>query len=483
MKVDTSCPPSTPLSHEFAGLNLPDVRLNRRVLLTSEAWSSNPQQSLPQAMGSTAMVEGAYRLFNNARVHGSQVVEPHLNATWERASQSQRWVLSLEDTSEMRFGGDVEREGLGELLNGGQGFYLHLSLIASESPTGRFVISNGVGAYELLVRKRGQKKKPWKQRVRDPERESMRWHRVAEEVDERAAKAGVSVIHVCDREGDDYAFLDSLLARGSRFVIRNAYNRREGARTGSKSSQGYLWDLVSTAKPVLATREVEFEARKSSGGRKRQEPRSKRTTTLEVRAAAASILRPDDTSSRTRRLNLNIVAVTEVSPPDGETPISWMLLTTECIETDADVLRVLDAYRARWTIEEYFKALKTGCRYEQLQLESLHALHNALGLCMPMAWRMLHLRSYARDFPEAPADQVLEPKYLEVLVAIAAKQKNKWGLKLKRDPKAVDVLYAVARLGGHLKNNGAPGWLTLSRGFHTLDGILEAAALLGGREM
>ena len=36
------------------------------------------------------------------------------------------------------------------------------------------------------------------------------------------------------------------------------------------------------------------------------------------------------------------------------------------------------------------------------------------------------------------------------------------------NPNVVDALFAIAALGGHIKNNGAPGWMTLARGFETL---------------
>ena len=55
-----------------------------------------------------------------------------------------------------------------------------------------------------------------------------------------------------------------------------------------------------------------------------------------------------------------------------------------------------------------------------------------------------------------------------VLLAMAAMPKNPWSVKLNADPNATDLLYAVARMGGHIKNNGPPGWLTLARGFHVL---------------
>src|SRR4051812_27778774 len=69
-------------------------------------------------------------------------------------------------------------------------------------------------------------------------------------------------------------------------------------------------------------------------------------------------------------LHLNVVEVREVDPPESESPIVWRIFTTEPIATAKDVARVVDAYRSRWTIEDFFKAIKTGCRYQQLQLES-----------------------------------------------------------------------------------------------------------------
>ncbi len=47
-----------------------------------------------------------------------------------------------------------------------------------------------------------------------------------------------------------------------------------------------------------------------------------------------------------------------------------ILMTTLPIETVEDVLRVVDYYVARWTIEVWFRTLKTGCLVEKLQLET-----------------------------------------------------------------------------------------------------------------
>ena len=74
---------------------------------------------------------------------------------------------------------------------------------------------------------------------------------------------------------------------------------------------------------------------------------------------------------------------------------------------------------------------------------------------------MLWLRSLAQHAPDAPATTVLFPDELEVLRVGGRK-------KLPPNPSARDVLLAIAALGGHIKWNGEPGWLTISRGFQDL---------------
>ena len=55
-------------------------------------------------------------------------------------------------------------------------------------------------------------------------------------------------------------------------------------------------------------------------------------------------------------LDVNIVAVNEVGCPEGEVPVAGYLVTSEPIATNEDVASIVDAYRARWVIEEFFEA-------------------------------------------------------------------------------------------------------------------------------
>ena len=122
----------------------------------------------------------------------------------------------------------------------------------------------------------------------------------------------------------------------------------------------------------------------------------------------------------------------------------------------------MEWYRTRWLIEEFFKCLKTGCAYKKRQLESLDTLLVALALLAPIAWQLLLMRHLARERPEVGATVALTPRQIEILRATPV------GRQLAARPSIRDALRAVARLGGHLRQNGEPGWLVLHRGLQKL---------------
>ena len=152
------------------------------------------------------------------------------------------------------------------------------------------------------------------------------------------------------------------------------------------------------------------------------------------------------------------MSVWEVDAPAGEEPVEWRLITSEPIDTLSQVLRIVDIYRTRWLIEEFFKALKTGCAYEQRQLESLQTLLVALALLAPVAWQLLLLRHLAQTAPESCAMAVFTARQLDVLRASSTRR------PLGPQPTVAEALLAVASLGGHLRQNGSPGWQVLGRG-------------------
>ena len=82
------------------------------------------------------------------------------------------------------------------------------------------------------------------------------------------------------------------------------------------------------------------------------------------------VIQPSELLKKGRSIELKVVRVWELQPPEGEPSVEWVLLTTETIDTVADLATVVDCYRSRWVIEEFLEALKQGCSLEKRQLRS-----------------------------------------------------------------------------------------------------------------
>lgn len=456
---------------EFARARLGDRRLNLRLDKLVVAFERAPGQSIPKAMKSDAELEAAYRFFQNQRVTLDRLLEPHLEATAVRAA-SVKDVLVVHDTTEFRFGGAGKREGLGELANGGQGFFGHVAL-AVDAATRECLGVAGVVTY----RREGDRsisleRVPIEERYLH-DRESFRWSQLFVETEERLRH--LVPIHVMDREADDFELLVQMSELGARFVVRSSIQRRRRGQDTDGVS-GYLQDIVYS-KPLAAEREVRLSPRANKRGGKSEKAhptREGRLALLEVSAALVAVTPPRH-HRRQPALPLGVIRVSERDPPDGQDPIEWILMTNEPIGTSEEILRVVDIYRARWTIEEYFKVLKTGCAIERRQLETVEALESVLALFLPIAARLLALRARARFAPHDRARSLLSEIELAALRVISRSP-------LPRYPSVADALQAIAAIGGHLKRNGDPGWLTLSRGFEDLHIAAQVAtSLLDGR--
>jgi Transposase DNA-binding/Transposase DDE domain len=448
---------------DFAEVELGDPRRTRRLLKIMSRLAAQPAASLPAALRDEAEVEGAYRLINNEAVSFETLLGEHAEATKRRAEAAGE-VLVLHDTTPCSFPSLSPKE-IGYLPTGKAGFPLHLSLVLDGSNPRRPL---GIIHAEALHRRERFR---WHRTVnrsgsvtaKQRHREFDRWWRGMEA--SGAALSGCkSVIHVADREGDSFSLLDSLVATSQRFIIRVRANRR-GNEVGVESLKWSTVKQVAEGCHGLVEREVPLSrrAKKSAPGMNRTHPpRKKRLARLRFAATRIQIPRPRySRDSVAEVLELGLVHVIESNPPPDEPAVEWLLYTTEPIDTPEQVTQVVDNYRARWTIEEFNAALKTGCAYEARQFESRQALLTMLALSLPIACELLWLRSRARSDPFAPATDVLTPRQIVVLRQISSRP-------LTPNPTARDALLAVAALGGHLKHNGDPGWRILQRGLATL---------------
>lgn len=447
-------------SEEFSRAELGHQQRTRRVMKVADMAARASDVSLPkQAGGNASVLEGTYRLVGNEFVEPEAVLEAHQDCTVERAAQFAEVVVA-HDTTSFEFKGEEAREGLGPLCGGGQGMFAHYSLALS--PTGQ-----PLGVLALRVWRRGKTVKPKlhpRDRGRDEDRESLRWHEAVHEVAERL-DGRTQAIHVMDREADSYELLADMREHQQRFVVRVAHDRLLGK--GETSGEPRLYSAMAGTELVLE-REVQLSRRaepRGSAAKRRNPARKGRLASLGVRAGSYRVKRGRDLLLHLPdEMALNFVEVVERETPDGLQPVLWRLVTSEPISTPTEVAAVIDLYRMRWTIEEYFKALKTGCNFEKLQLQSGRALVMALAIYSAVAWRLLLVRWMEREQPEGPAEALVTPVQLVLLANHMSKIHRPW----TGPPTCQQVLLAIAAMGGHLKNNGPPGWLVLSRGFHDL---------------
>lgn len=439
------------IASEMSAGTFSDERLNRRLQTIVEGVARNPEASFPSLM-SAAELEGAYRFLSNPVVTPGAILHPHFEATKARVA-AEPCVRIVHDQTEFCYRRDGKRKGLGNRAY--QGFCGHFSLAlcadASRKPLGL------VGVHTWA---RGE----------TAETEQSLW---LKQIEATGARLGSSTkaIHICDRGSEDYALFCALVAADHRFVIRTTGVRL--TNSGPEDSPMMLHDVLATVEHI-ATRVARINGRPRHPDKVRAKthpPRRPRTVSLRVAATSVKLTRPANYGKKGRKadlgalpltLQINVVRAWEPEPPEGEAPIEWLLFTNEPVATAADAVSVIEHYRARWTIEEYFKALKTGCAFERRQLHDYEALTNALAVFAPLAYQILTLRTLARDEPDAPATAVATDDQIAVLRTLGRRP-------LPPAPTARDILLAVAALGGHIKYAPDPGWLTIARGYEKLE--------------
>jgi hypothetical protein len=422
---------------EMATADLGDERLNRRLAKVLKRLGDAPAASIPLACRGWAEVQGAYRLLDHENVTWEAVLEPHWACTQERM-RAYPLVLCLQDTTELDFTTQPSIEGLGPLSYAAQhGLYAHPTLAVTPGGCRWGCWMPGCGH----ARSHGQDKRHWPIEAK----ESVRWLEGYERVAERAAELPATrLVYVADRECDIHAFLAKVqhLGQPADWLLRATHNRRTD--TAAK-----LWDRVATA-PVLG--EVSFTLPAAPG-------RPARTVRQTLRMERVT-LQP----ARGTAVEVTALLAYENNPPPGQTPLGGRLLTNRGVQTLEEALELIGWYRARWTIEVFFRIWKQGCRVETLQLRTLERLEPALALYLIIAWRVQFLLLMGRTAPELPCDVVFDPAEWQAAYLVGKRQPPP-----AEPPPLREMIALVASFGGWLGRppDGPPGpkalWIGLQR--------------------
>jgi hypothetical protein len=447
---------------QFGEADLGDQRRVDRAVAVAYAMAFSPGASLPQMFARWADVKAAYRLFSHSASTPDALQDGHRALVGEALASPGVYLL-IEDTTEICYRGratPVEGFGpVGGLTDTAQacGYLLHSVLAAqwlgARGGAGRLPLRLvGVADQQYHVRTPrppGERRKQSRAHSTRP-RESDLWERASARLGAAPDDEQVRWVRVCDAAADVYELLESCRALGHGHVIHCGTDRSvlcDGRR-------GLLYE-VARAGAALGTMSVELSARPK---------RPARTAQLRVSARAVEVLSPrrPGQPQGVSRYACTVVRLWEPTPPEGVTePVEWFLLCDGRRLGREQALECSQQYVARWVIEEFHKALKSGLGAERLQLETARALTAAVAVQSVVALRLIELRERVRLEPEAAASA---SGLSDLEMTVLERSTGRRLLTVR------DVALAIGRLGGHpnRKSDGMPGWASLMRGMQKL---------------
>jgi hypothetical protein len=288
------------------------------------------------------------------------------------------------------------------------------------------------------------------------EKESQKWlNSLVVAAEMQAQLPGVRLVSIADREGDVYDFMRQATPDGPAVLVRAAWDR------AVDHPQGHLWALLES-QPVAGRLTITVP---------RQPGQAIRQAQLSVRFAPIR-LKPPRTRLKGERLpQLTVwgVLAREVDPPAGEAPIEWLLLSSLPVANVDEAVERVQWYSCRWLVEIYHKVLKSGCRIEARQLETVFNLKRYLALDGVVAWQVLYLTMLGRKLPDVPCTAVLEAHEWQALYCFT----HHVATPPTTPPSLQEAVRWIAKLGGFLgrTGDGAPGVTTVWRGLQRLHDI------------
>jgi hypothetical protein len=454
---------------QFGACNLKDKRRTRRLVRVAASALCHPSGSLPAQTSDAADLKAAYRLFGCADVTFADIAGPHWAETRRRAPGT---YLVLDDTTEVDFGIHRKLRGMAQTGNGGGwGFLLHSALVVSAEDETIY----GLAAQKIRYRKSAPKKENSTQRLKR-DRESALWGQVIDQVGPPAE--GVRWVHVMDRGADNFEVYCHCRQQPADWVVRVTQKQRRAIVPGGQTLklQEYLETLSSSGEYELQLRARPAQPKRGHKPARKAQPA--RTARIEVRFGPLEIPFPQQKSPYLKGLPpvpiaMWVVHAVEVDPPEDVEPVEWILLTSLPVASFADAWRVIEYYEKRWLIEEYHKALKTGCRVESRQLQSKEGLERITALLSVVAVRLLQLKSAARTNPATPARNLVPLHWIKMLLAARKRSKLTVAMTIR------EFYREVAKLGGFLgrKSDGEPGWITIWRGWQKFYMFIHGAEL------
>jgi hypothetical protein len=454
------------VADELRNCNFGDKRLTKRAMSLGDSVSQNPEYSINAACGSFSASKAAYRFFQNKKVNPTSILSGHLQETLIRSAAIASKILVIQDTTDLIYTKYPSIQGLGHRLKSNasfsdsvKGILLHSSLAVTFEGVPLGILKQTFFTYDEMREKRQQDSvniRGINKKLPIDKKASFRWVDHFIETNKSLKSIESEIIHVADREGDVYEFLQAVNDEKSHLVIRSNANRR--THEGPAFHDASTIEKKLKDSPILGKTEVSVDGKPVSCIVKSV------TTLLKPPArsgeAKCMILQP---------LSIGVVEVKEEG--NSSDPIHWRLLTTLSIKNFDEVVNVISIYKQRWSIECFHRILKSGFGVEEARLGTRQRLENLASLLSVVSWHIFWLFQFGRKIPDLAAKEIFDPLAIQVLQTSAKKLKITPGSNLNIG----EALLIVARLGGFLgrKGDGLPGMISIWRGWRCLHERIE----------
>lgn len=427
------------VQQQFIKVNVNDVRLRKRAVKIAQSCAEHPEKSLPARFSDWAGLKAAYRFFSNPKVTHQALQQPHYQEVLEKARFSEELILFIQDGSELLFNSHPWTHGLGPTADSsGNGLMFHSSLVVKYHDSKETEVL-GLSYQEAWVR-------PEKKSVDRP-KESEVWLRTLK----KSGHPQKNWVTVGDRANDIFDFLQEANSSRWNFVVRARHDRKVKINNAQERLFPWIRQQVAKCKDMLF---VKAKGKEFSG-----------EVELQITWAKAKLLPPDKKSSLAEEMEVTYVRVWCLERPKLE----WLLITNLPIENEKDAQKIIEIYRQRWLIEEYHKALKTGCRIEDNQFKQASRILALFGLVGVIATQLLAIKEHCRLSPTTRVEEAIPKRWITLIEQY---------LMVKLET-VRDFWRSLARLGGFIgrKSDGEPGWQTIWKGYTRLQDMLWGANL------
>jgi len=382
------------------------------------------------------------RFLRNDRVSVAEMASHAASRTAERVVG--REIIVVQDTSELILGGRrAKANGYGPVGKGGgtRGLLLHAALALDAKKDALL----GLADVQVWNRDKG-KVTPRRSRAM-ADKESQRWLSATAQA-ATALAAARSITVISDRESDIYEHFAQRPANVE-LLVRSNWNRKIKLDSGASTQLFAFVDRL----PEAARFSVTIAA---APGRK------ERTAELALRFSAVNLCKPHPSPGPDLpdSITLTMVDVREVSPCHDGKPIHWRLLTSHVVQSPKQARRIVDLYRKRWTIEEFFRTLKSaGFDIEEADIGDPQVMTKFVAAAAIATVTIMQLVRARDGTTNEHLAEAFEPDDQPVLEAVSLQLEGATAKQKNPHPKGTLAFAAwvIARLGGWTAYYGKPG--------------------------